>query len=80
MIPSGQTVATTTGQLAELGARDEVCWLQCPTPPDWLLLDQGMGEWWQWQVQPDAMTGDYPHARYETVFHTDQVWLLRRTA
>lgn len=80
MIPSGKTVATATGQLAELGARDEVCWLQCPTPPDWLLLDQAKGTWWQWQVQPDAMTGDYPHARYETVFHTDQVWLLRRTA
>lgn len=78
LIPSGQTVAASMGELASLGARDDVCSLQCPTPPQWLLLDQGMGEWWQWQAQPSAMSGDYPHARYQTVFHEGEVWLLKR--
>jgi hypothetical protein len=78
MIPSGQSVAATIGQLAPLGARDDVCYLQCPAAPDWLLLDQAKGTWWQWDVQPSAMTDDYPHARYRTVFHQGQVWLLKR--
>lgn len=78
MIPDSATVATTTGELAALGARTEACWVQCARPPQWLLLDQGAGEWWQWMVQPDAMTHDYPHARYRVVFHQDGVWLLRR--
>ena len=80
MIPSGQTVAVTMGQLAPLGARDEACWLRCPAPPQWILLDQGTGEWWQWQVGPSAMTRDYPHATYRTVFHESGVWLLKRVA
>jgi uncharacterized membrane protein len=80
MIPDGQTVAATLGQVASLGARNRVCWLQCPKPPQWLLLDQGKGTWWQWQVQPSEMTNDYPHAHYRTVFHEDQVWLLKRVS
>ena len=78
LIPSGQTVATTAGQLAPLGARDDVCWLQCPKPPQWLLLDQAQGTWWQWVTDPSAMTGDYPHTAYQTVYHADGVWLLKR--
>lgn len=79
MIPSGQTVAATMGQLASLGARDDVCWLHCPTPPDWLLLDQGAGTWWQWKAGPSAMAGDYPNTvAYRTVFHEGGVWLLKR--
>ncbi|MET9073826.1 DUF2079 domain-containing protein [Streptomyces sp. NPDC004232] len=80
MIPSGQTVAATMGQLASLGARDEVCGTHCPVAPQWILLDQGLGEWWQWQVDPSAMTSDYPHARYQTVFHEGEVWLLKRVS
>lgn len=78
MIPSGQTVAATIGQLAPLGARDQVCVWKCATAPQWLLLDQAKGEWWQWMVAPTAMTGPYPDARYRTVFHSDGVWLLKR--
>lgn len=80
LIPSRQTVAATMGQLASLGARDEVCGTHCPEAPQWILLDQGLGEWWQWQVDPSAMTSDYPHARYQTVFHEGQVWLLKRVS
>ncbi|AOR34666.1 hypothetical protein BFF78_29665 [Streptomyces fodineus] len=79
MIPSGQWVATSMGQLASLGARDEVCWLQCPAPPEWILLDQGPGTWWQGQIEPSTLTGHYPHTTYRTVFHADAVWLLERT-
>lgn len=78
MIPSGQTVAATMGQLASLGARDEVCSLRCPEPPQWILLDQAKGTWWQWQADPSALAGGYPHVRYQTVFHQGEVWLLRR--
>ncbi|MEV6738276.1 DUF2079 domain-containing protein [Streptomyces sp. NPDC051104] len=78
MIPSGQTVAATMGQLASLGARNDVCWNQCPAAPQWILLDQAKGTWWQWQVEPSAVTGNYRHATYRTVFHADQVWLLKR--
>ena len=79
MIPSGQTVAATMGQLASLGARDDVCWNQCPTPPDWLLLDQATGMWWQRDGGPAAMAGPYPSTvGYRTVFHSGEVWLLKR--
>lgn len=81
MIPSGQTVAATMGQLASLGARDDVCWNQCPSPPDWLLLDQGEGMWWQWKVDPSAMAGPYPSTvAYRVVFHEGGVWLLKRVS
>ncbi|MGV4984981.1 DUF2079 domain-containing protein [Streptomyces sp. NRAIS4] len=79
MIPSGRSVAATMGQLASLGARDEVCWLRCPAPPEWILLDQGTGTWWQWQVEPSAAAGYYPRTAYRTVFHADGVWLLKRS-
>jgi uncharacterized membrane protein len=79
MIPSGQTVAATMGQLASLAARDDVCWNQCPTPPDWLLLDQAKGTWWQRDGGPAAMAGPYPStAAYRAVFHEGEVWLLKR--
>ena len=67
-------------QVAPLGARDEVCYWSCPTPPDWLLLDQAKDTWWQWDIQPSAMAAYYPRAKYRIVFHQGEVWLLKRAA
>lgn len=77
MIPDGQTVAASMGQLAPLAARTDVCYLTCRTAPQWILLDQGAGEWWHEGVQPAAVDS-YPGATYRTVYSSDGVWLLKR--
>lgn len=73
IVPDGATVEASISALAPLAARTEA-YFWGDTVPEWIVYDE---QSFEWDTDVEAIT-DRHDADYVTVYHREDVWVLRR--